>query len=172
MAPAPSLLRVGGSWVPSLSAVGYWTVLGGGYLGPDLEKGDTEPGILRRRHSTGEAEIRLEKQRGFALKVTTFAALTLTTVILGFSSARGGLITANTVSPASPLGSSRVVLDLSGITVPSQSTINGNGYTIIFAVDANEGVVHDATVGVNANPVASSIGGIPEYLTARFSQGF
>ena len=100
------------------------------------------------------------------MRVTTPAALIFATVLLGSSLASGAMITANTVSPGS-LPPSLVILNLAGITTPSQATVNGNGYTVTFDnVGPFERVVSGATPGIAAIPVAGqTAGGVLEYLS-------
>jgi hypothetical protein len=84
--------------------------------------------------------------------------------------ANADTITADLFSPLPPTGSTATVLNLSGITAPSQSPITGTGYSIAFSsVPANEGVVQGTIAGAHAVPVAGVTGGTtPEYLTGGF----
>lgn len=82
--------------------------------------------------------------------------------------AKADSITASLFSPMAPSGGSPVVVDLDGITPPSDATIDGTGYTISFSVGADQGVVQN-TDGVHAVPVAGVTGGTTaEFLTGGF----
>lgn len=83
--------------------------------------------------------------------------------------AKADTIVASLFTPQSPVGTTPVDINLSGITTPSQSTINGAGYTVTFTgVASNEGVVQGNQSPVAAIPVAGVTGGMPEYLTDGF----
>jgi hypothetical protein len=91
-------------------------------------------------------------------------------IVLSLGVAEGGTITASVFSPIAPAGSSPVVIDLFGITGPSQASLTGSGFSISFAgVGPIQGVVQGtlAPVGHGA-PVAGVTGGAPEYLTGGF----
>jgi hypothetical protein len=98
---------------------------------------------------------------GTALSLTALAGL-----------AKADTITASLFSPLSPTGTTPVIIDLAGITAPSQTTIDGDGYTISFDdVGSSEGVVVGNVNGSHAVPVAGvtgSGGTTPEYLTGGF----
>lgn len=95
-------------------------------------------------------------------------AAALCTVAMG--SAKADSITASLFSsPQAPSGASPVLVDLSGITPPSDSEILGNGYTIAFSVGSGQGVVQGTLEGLHAVPVAGVSGSsTPEYLTGGF----
>jgi hypothetical protein len=82
--------------------------------------------------------------------------------------ANGDTITANLFAP--DVGAAPVVIDLTGITTPSQSPLTGTGYSIAFSpgFSPDEGVVQGALSGSHAVPVAGVSGGQPEYLTGGF----
>lgn len=82
--------------------------------------------------------------------------------------AKGDIITASLYSPFG--GPSAVVIDLDGITPPSQSTLTGTGYSIQFSpgFSSNEGIVQGSVSDVCAVPVAGVSGGQPEYLTGGY----
>jgi hypothetical protein len=61
-----------------------------------------------------------------------------------------------------------VAIDLTGITATSQNPFSGTGYSVSFAVDADQGVVRGALDGRYAVPVGGVTGGEPEYLTGGF----
>lgn len=87
----------------------------------------------------------------------------------------GGFAQADVITVAASLSVPAVVpgtgtpIALQGISVPSQGTISGSGYTVQFTGTAsNEGVVQNSTGGVAAVPVAGLIGGSPAYLTGNY----
>jgi hypothetical protein len=76
-------------------------------------------------------------------------------------------IAASLFSP--PLGTDPTLIDLSGITPPSQAPVTGTGYSIAFTgAGAGEGVVKGSIAAVRAVPVAGVTAGNPEYLTGGF----
>lgn len=83
--------------------------------------------------------------------------------------AKGDLITASLYTAIAPTGSAVTVVNLTGITAPSQSYLSESGLTIAFSsVGSNQGVVKGTTGGVHAIPVAGVSGGLPEYLTGNY----
>jgi hypothetical protein len=61
------------------------------------------------------------------------------------------------------------VIELQGISTPSQTTIDTAGYTITFSsMQAGEGVVQNSVPNLAAVPVAGASGGSPEYLTGNY----
>lgn len=98
-----------------------------------------------------------------------FGTVLLSTVS-SLSVAHAGTISASVFSPLVPAGTSPVVINLTGITGPSQTTVNGLGYSISFAnVGPVQGVVQgDLLPTGHGDPVAGVSGGMPEYLTGGF----
>ncbi len=82
--------------------------------------------------------------------------------------AKGDTITASLYFPFG--GPTPVVVDLNGITPPSQSTVTGTGFSIAFSsgFSSDEGVVQGALADYYAVPVAGVSGGQPEYLTGGY----
>jgi hypothetical protein len=96
-----------------------------------------------------------------------------TAILLSASAeiAKADTINASLFSSMAPSGATPVSVDLSGITAPSNSTINGPGYTVTFATAAGQGVVQGSLSGQYAVPVAGATGAgnsTPEYLTDGF----
>jgi hypothetical protein len=101
---------------------------------------------------------------------TSRIAVSVGTALLLAASA--GVANASTIEASlfSPeAGSGPVVIDLTGITAPSQIPFSGIGYTVSFVgVASDQGVVKGALGGRYAIPVAGVSGGQPEYLTGAF----
>ena len=98
-------------------------------------------------------------------KVFGTAALS---VVLSLGVAEGNTIGASLFSPLAPSGSTPVVVDLTGFTAPSQSTLNGAGFSINFlGVASDQGLVQGNN-GPHAVPVAGIAGGAPEFITGGF----
>jgi PEP-CTERM motif len=91
-------------------------------------------------------------------------------LLLSSSVLKADTLTASLYSPLAPSGGTTVSVDLSGISpLPSQSMVNGSGYTISFSgVGSNEGVVQGSSSGAYAAPVAGVSGSTPLYLTGGF----
>jgi hypothetical protein len=89
-----------------------------------------------------------------------------TALLLAAGIANASTITASLFSPEAGLGP--VVIDLTGIAAPSHGAFSGTGYSVSFAVDAGQGVVHGAADGLYAIPVGGVSGGQPEYLTGGY----
>ena len=83
-------------------------------------------------------------------------------------SANAALMTSASLYSPIAIPGTTTVLDLQGITAPSQTGISGTGYTISFAVGADQGVVRGATSGLHAIPVAGLSNGLPTYLTGDY----
>jgi hypothetical protein len=84
-------------------------------------------------------------------------------------SAHASLIAqASLYSPLPPTGTTTTAVNLQGITTPSLTKVFGNGYNIVFNVDANQGVVQGASSAIHAVPVAGVSGGNSTYLTDGF----
>src|SRR6516164_973150 len=97
-----------------------------------------------------------------------FGTAILSTV-MSLGIAVGGTVTADLFSPLAPSGATPVLIDLTGGTGASQTTLTGSGYSISFAgVGLDQGLVRGALAGVRAVPVAGVAGGLPEYLTGSF----
>lgn len=93
----------------------------------------------------------------------------LSSALLGGGWMNAATITADLFTPLAPSGSTPVLIDLSGITAPSQTVISGIGYTITFSgVPAGQGVVQGTVATLHATPVAGETGTTPEYLTGGF----
>ncbi len=88
------------------------------------------------------------------------------TVTAGLASADS--ITASLYSPLPPVGNVVTPIDLTGITAPSNGTINGKGFSVTFSTAANQGVVRGNLAGAHAIPVAGVSGTTPEYLTGNY----
>jgi len=105
------------------------------------------------------------------LKLLQTAILGAATLCVAWNGnvAKADTITASLYSALPPSGTTPTVIDLSGISSPSQSTMAGTGYSIAFSgVGANEGVVQGSLGGAYAVPVGGVIGSSPEYLTGGF----
>ena len=101
-----------------------------------------------------------------------FSKALLTVAAASFAAAglaNADSITASLYSPLAPVGTTPTAVSLTGISAPSQSTINGSGYTVSFATDSNQGVVQGNGAGLHAVPVAGVTGGTtPQYLTGDY----
>jgi hypothetical protein len=87
---------------------------------------------------------------------------------LGSADANPITMTASLYTPQTIPGTTTAV-SLTGITVPSSSTINSVYYTVNFSVSSGQGVVKGASSGAYAIPVAgATAGGVAEYLTGDF----
>jgi hypothetical protein len=62
------------------------------------------------------------------------AAVTTFSLAIAAGTANADSITASLFSPQAPNGSTPTVVDLTGITVPSDTTLDGTGYTIAVSV--------------------------------------
>lgn len=91
--------------------------------------------------------------------------------MIGCVGAHATTIQANLFHPLSPIGVTPIVIDLNGISAPSQNIIAGDGYTVTFNVGTGQGVVHGAGVG-HAIPVAGvTDAGDAQYLSGNFGSG-
>lgn len=98
--------------------------------------------------------------------VALFAIIAFSLVFSG--KAKADSITADLMLPLAPSGTSLSVIDLTGITTPSQATITGPDYKVSFSTDADQGVVQDGISTTHAIPVAGVTGNTPEYLTGDY----
>ena len=90
-------------------------------------------------------------------------------LIIGAATARADSFTASLFSPIAPAGGTPVVVDLTGVTTPSQGSISGTGYTVSFSgVGPGQGVVQGSTAGFNAVPIGGVSGSTPEYLSGGY----
>jgi hypothetical protein len=90
-------------------------------------------------------------------------------ITLCVGAAQGSTITASLFTALPPSGTTPVIVDLTGVTAPSQATLTGVGYTVSFSgIAANQGVVNGNLGGIHAVPVAGVSGPSPEYLTGNF----
>ncbi len=105
----------------------------------------------------------MKKMFGKALFASAALSIALTAGVANADS-----ITASLFSPLPPSGTTPTVIDLTGISTPSQATIHGAGYTVTFATAGNQGVEHGANPGVSAIPVAGVTGTTPEYLSGNY----
>ena len=98
-----------------------------------------------------------------------FALLAGVAIVGATSAAHASLITTADyfATQASP-GAATTVIDLSGITTPSQTIVVRPGYTVTFNTASNQGVVQGAASGLYAIPVAGVSGGQATYLTGNF----
>jgi hypothetical protein len=88
--------------------------------------------------------------------------------VMSLGMAEGGTITASLFSPLAPPGSTPIVVNLAGLTDPSQAPLTGSGYTVSFAgVGSNQGLVQGNS-GAHAVPVAGIAGTSAEYMTGSF----
>jgi hypothetical protein len=102
-------------------------------------------------------------------KILSLCSAVVVSVALSGSPALCSTITASLFSPLPPSGTSLVVIDLTGVSTPSQTTLTTAAYTVTFAgTGATQGVVNGALFGAHAVPVAGVTGGGPEYLTGNF----
>ncbi len=89
--------------------------------------------------------------------------------VVSLGTAGANTITADLFSPLAPAGSAPIVIDLTGISDPLQTPLNGTGYSISFAgVGANQGLVQGGLGGAHAVPVAGVAGGSAEYMSGNF----
>jgi hypothetical protein len=103
------------------------------------------------------------------MKTSRIAVSVGTALLLAASAglASASTITASLYSPDAGLGP--VIIDLTGITATSQAPFSGPGYSVSFAVDADQGVVQGALDSRYAIPVAGVVSGSqPEYLTGGY----
>jgi hypothetical protein len=78
-------------------------------------------------------------------------------------------ITASLFSPEAPSGTTPLVIDLAGVTPPSDSALVGTGYSISSSVGSGQGLVQGTNTGAHATPVAGvTDSDAPEYLTGCF----
>lgn len=80
-------------------------------------------------------------------------------------------ISASLFSPLPPpAGSVTTILDTTGVTAPSQSTVTGSGYSISFSsVPSTQGIVQGDLSAIHAVPVGGVTGGgAPTYLTGNY----
>ena len=98
-----------------------------------------------------------------------FALLAGVAIVGATSAAHASLITTADffTTQASP-GAVTTVIDLSGITTPSQTTVVRPGYTVTCNTDSSRGGVGGGGGGLYASPVAGGSGGQPTYLTSKF----
>jgi PEP-CTERM motif len=104
------------------------------------------------------------------MKIIWAALLGAATIALSGVVAKADTISASLFSVLAPSGSTPTVINLSGITSPSQSPVIGSGYSINFS-GGNEGIVQGSVSGSYAVPVAGEIGTTPEFLTGGFGAG-
>ena len=86
--------------------------------------------------------------------------------------AKGDTMDTSFYSPFAAAGSVVVPIDLDGVTTPSQSTLDGTGFTITFSsgFSAVQGIVEGYSSGEHAVPVAGVTGADqPEFLTDGYS---
>jgi hypothetical protein len=106
--------------------------------------------------------MRSQLLRAFLFSGTAISLMTVTNV------AKADTITASLFTPMAPTGTAPLLVDLNGITVPSDTTIDGTGFTIAFSVGAGQGVVQGTEEPLHAVPVGGVTGTTPEYLTGGF----
>ena len=84
--------------------------------------------------------------------------------------AQADTITASLFSPLAPGGGSPIIIDLTGVTPVSQSTLSTPDYTVTFSADftPGQGIVQGAGGAGYAVPVAGETSGMAEYLTGGF----
>ena len=81
------------------------------------------------------------------------------------------MTTADLFAAIPPTGATTTIVDVQGITTPSEAPVSGNGYSISFNIAApNQGVVHGSVPSsVHAVPVAGITStGQATYLTGNF----
>ncbi|WP_169742897.1 PEP-CTERM sorting domain-containing protein [Muricoccus aerilatus] len=89
--------------------------------------------------------------------------------LLGLSAqANAALITQASLFTPTAVPGTTTGIGLQDATTPSQASISGPGYTIDFAVAADQGIVRGASAGIYAVPVAGVSNGDPTYLTGDF----
>jgi hypothetical protein len=81
------------------------------------------------------------------------------------------MASASLYTPQLPSGTTNTVIDLQGISTPSQAPVVGSGYSLTFSVAGDQGVVQGTAGGVHATPVAGVSGGNATYLTGNFGSG-
>jgi PEP-CTERM motif len=99
--------------------------------------------------------------------------LTLAAALLAVSGlASADSIKASLFSALPPSGTTPTSINLSGVTVPSHSTLTGTGYKVSFSsITGTQGVVKGNLSAAHAVPVAGVTGTTPEYLTGDFGSG-
>ena len=96
-----------------------------------------------------------------------FGTAVLSTV-LSLGIAEGNTISASLFSPLAPVGSSPIVIDLTGFSAGPHTALSGSGYSISFdAVGVDQGLVQ-GTDASHAVPVGGVTGGLAEYMTGGF----
>jgi hypothetical protein len=103
------------------------------------------------------------------MKRMVFQAIASIPILIAASDvAQADSIVASLFSP--PVGSSPVVIDLTGISTPSQTGFTTAGYSVAFSsVPSDQGVVQGALSGAEAVPVAGvNAAQMPEYLTGGY----
>ena len=90
------------------------------------------------------------------------------------STAKADTLTASLFSPMAPSGGSPIVIDLTGVTPVSQSTLTTADYIVTFSpgFSFGQGIVQGMGGAGHAVPVAGETGGMPEYLTGGFGSAF
>ncbi|MGH9665201.1 MAG: Npun_F0296 family exosortase-dependent surface protein [Bryobacteraceae bacterium] len=97
------------------------------------------------------------------------ALLAAAALSIGLSgTAKADSIAADLMLPLAPSGTAISLINLSGISTPSQAGIIGPDYTISFSTEASQGVVHGGVSTSHAIPVAGVTGTTPEYLTGDY----
>jgi hypothetical protein len=103
---------------------------------------------------------------------TVRSALVVAAITAFCGVAKADTISASLFSPLAPTGVTRIIIELSSISPPSQASLKGTGYSIDFSdVGGDEGIVQSTLVGRHAVPVAAAVGMTPEYLTGGFASG-
>jgi hypothetical protein len=93
-------------------------------------------------------------------------------IAAGSGIANADSISVSTFAPLSPTSATPLLINLTGITTPSQSSLVGTGYTVTFSgVASNQGVVQGTVPFVHDTPVGATLGGVPEYLAGGFGSG-
>jgi hypothetical protein len=78
------------------------------------------------------------------------------------------ILSASLYTPLAVPGTTTVV-GLQGVSAPSQTTINGAGYSVSFSsLPSDQGIVQGTVSSRHATPVAGVNGGNPEYLTGDY----
>ncbi len=99
----------------------------------------------------------------FARSLLSAAALSLAAGSL----AQADSIEASLTSPLAPTGKLTVV-DLTGISTPSHTTIRRPGFSVSFINGPQQGVVRNAAFGLHAIPIGGVADDSPEYLTGNY----
>jgi len=88
--------------------------------------------------------------------------------------AKADTLAASLFSPLAPSGGNQIMIDLTGVTAVSQSTLSTPDYTITFSTDftPGQGIVQGAGGAGYAVPVAGETSGTAEYLTGGFDSTF